>query len=117
MLTLLLALAGGYCWWLGTGLAPLAFVLSALMLVVTVARPAWLNAMNRAWMKLGAALHRLTSPIVLGVLFFGLFAPVGVAMRAARRDALKRRFDPGATTYWVDRDPPGPEADSLPNQF
>ncbi len=27
------------------------------------------------------------------------------------------RFDPAADSYWIKRDPPGPTADSLNNQF
>jgi len=30
---------------------------------------------------------------------------------------MKRRLEPAARTYWVERDPPGPHADGLPNQF
>jgi hypothetical protein len=62
-------------------------------------------------------LNRIVSPIVLGVIFYGLFTPVAWGMRLAGRDALKRRFEPPARTYWVDRDPPGPDPAGLPHQF
>jgi len=111
------ALVGGYAWWRGTLPAGWAFALSGLTLLVTIARPTWLFPLNRAWMKLAQVLHRIVNPIVLAVIYFGVFAPVGIGMRWARRDALKRRFDPEARSYWIQREPPGPDPSGLPNQF
>ena len=50
-------------------------------------------------------------------MYFGIFTPTAWVMRWAGRDALKRRFEPGVRTYWVERDPPGPDPAGLPNQF
>lgn len=38
--------------------------------------------------------------IVLLIVFFGLFAPMGLLFRLIGRDALQRRIDRGANTYW-----------------
>jgi hypothetical protein len=91
--------------------------LSAATLFVALWRPALLNSLNRAWMKLGALLHRIVSPVVLGGMYFLVITPFGIVMRLAGRDALQRRLDPKARSYWVKRDPPGPAPDSLPHQF
>ena len=45
------------------------------------------------------------SYLVLGILFFAIFTPVGLFFRLVGRDALNSAFDPEARTYWVDRDP------------
>ncbi len=110
-------LLGGYSWWRGGAVYPWAFGLSLLTLAVTLARPDWLAPANRAWMKLAEWLNRIVSPIVLGVIFYGIFAPTAWVMRLAGRDAMKRRFEPAARTYWVEREPPGPDPAGLPNQF
>ena len=68
-------------------------------------------------MKLAEILNRIVSPVVLGIMFFGLFAPMGWAMRLAGRDVLRRRLEPKARSYWVEREPPGPDPAGLPNQF
>lgn len=91
--------------------------LSAVILVVALARPALLNPLNRAWMKFGAVLHAIVNPVVLGAMFFLLITPIGIAMRLFGRDALRRRLDRTAQSYWIKRDPPGPPPDSLPHQF
>ena len=110
-------LLGGYSWWRGGAVYPWAFGLSALTLVVTLAKPVWLAPANRAWMKLAELLNRIVSPIVLGVIFYGVFTPTAWVMRSTGRDAMKRRFEPATRTYWIERDPPGPDPAGLPNQF
>jgi hypothetical protein len=87
------------------------------MATVTLWREQWLTPLNRAWMKLGELLGRVVSPIVLGLVFYGVFTPVALVMRLAGRDAMHRRWDRDAPTYWVDRDPPGPPDDSFRNMF
>jgi len=110
-------LAGGYgLWHAGPGRAWL-FVLAVLTAIVTLKREAWLTPLNRAWMKLGELMGRFVSPLVLGVIFFGVFTPVGLVMRLCGRDALARRFEPARKSYWLPRDPPGPADDSFRNLF
>jgi hypothetical protein len=41
------------------------------------------------------------SYVIMGVLFFGLFAPVGLFFRLTGRDALHRSFEPEAESYFV----------------
>lgn len=110
-------LAGLYGAWRGaaelTGLLLLALVCA----VVTITKDSWLTPLNRAWMKFGELLGRVVSPIVLGAIFFALFTPVAVLMRVFGRDALCRRLEPAAKSYWVKRDPPGPAGDSYRNMF
>jgi hypothetical protein len=59
----------------------------------------------------------LAVPIVMRLLFFGVVTPIGVAMRLAGRDPLRRRCDPTASSYWIVRRPPGPSAASMRRQF
>ena len=111
------ALVGSYVWWRGGSLHPWWFGLSASTLLVTLVAPGLLAPLNRAWMRLASILNAIVSPIVLGIMFFGVFAPIGIVMRLAGRDAMRRRLDPRARTYWQERDPPGPDPSGLPNQF
>lgn len=96
---------------------PWLLLLAALTAAVTVLRAHWLAPLKRAWMKFGELLHRVVSPLILGAIFYGVFTPVGVAMRAFGRDAMNRRFIPEARSYWIDRRPPGPPDDSFRDMF
>jgi saxitoxin biosynthesis operon SxtJ-like protein len=42
------------------------------------------------------------SHVLLAVVFYLVFTPVGLVMRLLGRDPLQRRFDREAGTYWVD---------------
>ena len=96
---------------------PLALGLALAFLAVSLAAPAVLAPLNRLWLKFGELLHRITSPIILGIMFFGVITPVGWLMRLAGKDLLRMKFDREAPSYWVRRDPPGPEKTSLKRQF
>jgi hypothetical protein len=104
------ALVGGYWWWRNNALFPWAFGLSALTLLVTLGKPAWLAPANRAWMTLAALLHRVVSPVALGIMFFCVLTPMALVMRMTGRDAMKRRFDPAARTYWIEARPTRPRS-------
>ncbi len=88
-----------------------------LMTTLTLLAPSLLTPLNRAWMKLGEAMHHIVSPIVLGVLYFGVFSPIGLVMRLFGRDALRRKFQPQLRTYWIAREQGNSDSDSLKNQF
>jgi hypothetical protein len=104
--------------WTGRSTLGVAFAVASMaVLLVAWLTPKWLRPLNRAWMKFGAALHVVVNPIVLGAIYFGVIAPVAIGMRLGGRDALRRRLDPQARSYWIERTPPGPPPDSLPHQF
>lgn len=87
-----------------------AFGLAAL------AAPRVLRPLNKAWFWLGQLLGKVVSPIVLGIIFYGLLTPVAVAGRLLGRDELRLKRRP-VSSYWVERQPPGPESDSFNHQF
>ena len=96
---------------------PWLIALGALFAVVTVTRAELLAPLKRAWMRLGELLNRVVSPLVMAVIFFAVFTPVGLVMRAFGRDALSLRYEPKADSYWKRREPPGPAEDSFRNLF
>ena len=110
-------LLAGFSWWRGGASFPVFAGLSAAFLLAATLVPVVLTPLNRAWMLFALLLHKVTSPIILGVMFFGLFAPVAVVLRLRRRDLMKRKFDRAAGSYWNPRVPPGPPGDSLKNQY
>jgi hypothetical protein len=102
--------------WGGSNVLPWAALLSAAFLGTAVLRPSLLHPLNRAWFRFGALLHRIVSPVVLGLLFFGVVTPTAVVMRAMRRDVLGLKFDASAKSYWIRR-PDGQAGSSMTRQF
>jgi hypothetical protein len=101
----------------GHGVRTWALYSAAAFLLASLAAPKVLAPLNRIWTALGAVLHRITNPIILGAFFFFVFAPVGWVMRLAGKDFLHLKASPGADSYWIPRDPPGPEPESIAKQF
>ncbi len=100
---------GGPRWW--------ALLLAAAFLTVALAAPRLLGPANRWWSKFGMLLHHVTSPLVLGILFYLVVTPTGLIMRGFGKDPLRLRPKPEAESYWIDRRPPGPPPASMPHQF
>lgn len=103
---------------LHNGAASLPFLGIALgFLGISLVAPALLGPLNRLWLKFGALLHSITSPIILGIMFFLVILPIGLIMRLLGKDFLRLRFDNSASSYWIRREPPGPDKTSLNRQF
>jgi saxitoxin biosynthesis operon SxtJ-like protein len=96
-------------WWL------LAAALA--LFAVSLAIPRVLRPLNRIWERIGLLLHHIVSPIILAIVYFLVLTPLGLAIRLAGRDPLRRRRDTSASTYWISRQPPGPAPKSMSRQF
>jgi len=83
-----------------------AGTLAAVFFVLGWVAPQVLRPLNVLWMKFGVAMNAVVSPVVLGAVYLGILTPFAVVMRLRGRDALRRRFDPAAPTYWIARDHP-----------
>lgn len=94
-----------------------SLVVASLILATALVRPALLAPFNLAWMKFGILLHKITNPIIMGLIFFLAVTPTALIMRALGKDPLRRKFDPSAESYWIERDPPGPEPETMKQQF
>lgn len=79
-------------WWLA---AAAAMVLAAMIV------PRRLAPAGRLWLAFGAHLHRITSPVMLGIVFFGVITPGGWLLRRVfGRDPLSLRRRPDTRSYW-----------------
>ena len=92
-------------------------IVAGVFLAVTLVAPALLGPLNKLWLRFGLLLHRVVSPLVLGIMFYAVVTPMGWIMRVCGKDNLKVRGRGGEGSYWIRRDPPGPKPDSLNNQF
>jgi hypothetical protein len=115
--TVVFALIGGWLLWKGRDYALVSFGLAAAFLLAALAFPKALHPLNVAWMHLGHLLNKVVSPVVMGVIFFALITPIAAVMRLRGRDVLRRRYEPAGRSYWIERNPPGPDGSTFPQQF
>lgn len=88
--------------------------LGAALLVAGVLVPRALLPVERVWMRLAHLLSRVTTPIIMGALFFGIITPIGLVRRALGRPALPRSR-PGTSMWHVRED--GARRGDLTRQF
>ena len=82
------------------------FILSAIGLIfccVTIIKADILLPVNKLWMKFGILLGIIVRPIVLGIIFFGLFTPIAILMRLSGRDELRLKLIK-KPSHWILRD-------------
>jgi Saxitoxin biosynthesis operon protein SxtJ len=106
-------------WPLISGQAPRwwAAAVAAAFAVAALLKPLLLAAPNRLWTRFGVMLGKVVSPIALGVLFYGVISPLGIALRLVGKDPLRLKRDAASASYWIKRDPPGPPPTSMTQQF
>lgn len=96
---------------------PWALAVAAGLLVLALVLPRALTPVAWLWLGLGNLLHHLVSPLILGLLYIVAVIPTGLYLKVTGKDPLRLKWDPEAPSYWINREPPGPEPKSLPQQF
>ena len=92
------------------------FIVATLaFMLVTLIKSDALLPLNKLWMQLGLLLGMIVSPIVLGVIFFGLFTPIAILTRLSGRDELRLKYAQKAS-HWISRSEPI-KSESFKHQF
>jgi len=103
--------------WGGGNIRIWALIIAALFLSAALVFPKTLSPLNHIWFQFGLLLHKIVSPVVMGLIFFGAVMPTGLLMRLFGKKPLTLDFDLSQKSYWVHRTPPSPEPGSMKRQF
>ncbi|GHA15816.1 hypothetical protein GCM10008090_26780 [Arenicella chitinivorans] len=86
---------------------------SALAILLPVA----LTPLNFAFQKFGMLMHKITNPILMGLVFFLTVLPTGLVLKVLGKDPMRRKLDANAETYWIKREQHLINKESFDNQF
>lgn len=78
---------------------------AGLLAVLAFSAPGALRPVYLLLTALGLPIGFVMSYVILAVVYFGLFTPLALVFRLVGRDALCRKIDPNAATYWTPRRP------------
>lgn len=96
-----LALAA-FAYWRGGRISVIALgMLGGSLILAGLVIPGRLGPVERGWMALAHAMSKVTTPVFMGLIYFVLFTPIGLARRAMGKNALVRPSANGS--YWVPR--------------
>ena len=94
-------------WLLGRPFPYWPWVLGGLLTIWALLAPTTLRRFYQLWMRLALVLSRVTTPIIMSLVFFLVITPIGFIMRIRGYDPMARRLDPNVTSYRVPaRKPP-----------
>jgi hypothetical protein len=103
-------------WWRGhETLAPILGGLGAVLAVLGLVVPTHLGPIERGWMALAHAISKVTTPIVMGVMYLGVLLPVGVLRRRFGGNPLVHEKQ--SNSYWFERPANARKSSSLRRQF
>ncbi len=87
----------------GQGLKPALFCVALLCAGAAQWLPQLLVRPYRLWMGFARVLERFMNPLMMGVIFYGMFTPLALVLKILKRDSLRLKLDPKAKTYWIHR--------------
>ena len=75
------------------------WVILSILGISGLVAPRILQPVYRVWMRIGLAISKVTTPILMAVVFFLVVMPTGLIKRVFGRDSLDRQFDENANSY------------------
>ena len=88
--------------WLLDAAIPLwPWILAAVLAVWALVAPDSLQPVYRVWMRFGLLISTVTTPLILGLVFYVVIFPIGLIMRVVRHDPMARKLDDDVSTYRV----------------
>jgi hypothetical protein len=101
--------------WRGSPRASMGLaVLGGVLVLAAFVAPAYLGPVERAWMAMAHLISKVTTPVFMGIIYFGLLTPIGFLRRRFGRDHLVHRSVSGS--FWDDR-PAAARHSDLNRQF
>ncbi|MDO8489469.1 MAG: SxtJ family membrane protein [Candidatus Omnitrophota bacterium] len=77
---------------------------SFLFFLIAFIVPALLNPLYIFWMKLGLVLSWINTRLILFLIFYFIFTPMGLIMKLLRKDLLDRKINKAQQSYWKKKD-------------
>ncbi|MCZ6836541.1 MAG: SxtJ family membrane protein [Planctomycetota bacterium] len=80
--------------------------MSLLIAILGSWKPALMRPIYVGWMFAVFPIGWTVTHLVLGLVYYLLITPIGLLLRVWGHDPLRRKIDPQATTYWIERQAP-----------
>ncbi len=77
------------------------FVILLVLGGLGLAAPLALKPVYYGWMRFGLLMSRITTPIIMGIVFYGVITPMGLIRRLLGKDSLARRLNPQDQSYRI----------------
>ena len=79
-----------------------SLILSIIFLILGLLNSNILTPFNKLWFKFGIFLGKIVSPLIMGIIFFGVVTPIGLLMKILKKDILYLKFNDNKS-YWIEK--------------
>ena len=79
-------------------------IISALFFILGLIFPGSLKLVYVLWMRLAFILGWVNTRIILFVLFYLIFTPIGLVIKLTGKDLLERKIDKSRDSYWIKKE-------------
>ena len=77
------------------------FVILLILGGLALAAPLALKPIYQGWMRFGLLMSKITTPIIMGLVFYVVITPMGLIMRLSGKDYMARRLHQQAQSYRI----------------
>ena len=79
-----------------------AIILAIIFLILGLFNSSILKPLNKVWFKFGILLGNFISPIVMGIVFFGVVTPTSLIMKILGKNLLGLKKN-NKKSYWIEK--------------
>ena len=85
------------------------WIASAVLATWGLAAPSTLRLFYRTWMRISLLIGSVTTPLILGIVFYLVILPAALIMRIIGTDPMRRKFEKDASSYKIISEQPDRE--------
>lgn len=87
---------------------------SFIFLITSFFYPVIFKYPNILWFKFGVLLGILISPLIMLIIFYFVFLPIGILLKIFKKDHINTQINKSLSTYWQNRNE---SISTMKNQF
>jgi len=92
-------------------------IISVIFFILAFTFPILLKPVYIFWMQLAKGLGWINTRLILWIIFYLVFAPIGLVMRLIGVDLLTRKIEKDRETYWIKKEQRGFQPQDYARQF
>lgn len=91
--------AGFFPWLLERPIPDWPLLIGGVLVLWGLVLPASLGPVYRGWMRFGLVMSKITTPVLMTVIFVLVIVPVALVLRLLKKDPMRRKLDRDASSY------------------
>lgn len=76
------------------------YILCLFVIIFIIVNPIFLRPIHRVLLFVSHMIGWINTRLLLGLIYYLIFLPIGVVLRILRKDLLDRKFDKERGSYW-----------------